>query len=475
VGGNLLFGSMPDQRGEMQSELARRVHQNKLAASSTAGLGSIFTAIGDRHVKEGGRIALVLPAAIATGIAWEKTRDLINGSYVLETMIASHDPARWNFSENTDLSELLLIARKRVRSSETDERVAPEPTQFINLWQNPKTTAHALAAGDSITRGAAAPIGDVENLRHGISEILIGSQKFGEMLEIPWGDVRNAPWIGCAFAQSSLIRTAWFLRQGKLYRPGHNEVFDLPVRRLGDVAVLGPDRRDIADGFTLSAARSRYPAFWGHSADEVCTIEISSNKYLQPRAKAARGRPLRDAALLWSRAGTVMISERSWLNTQRTLAVRLPRPALSNVWWPVRLKKPNVEAEKTLALWLNSTLGLLTSLAHRIPTRGAWVQFKKPTIENLPILDVTALSSKQLRQLAGAYDVVARKEIGPFVHMAEDSVRQDIDDAFATILGLPSLDELRAELAAEPIISLQNIDVEEKEVPPETEIQFELL
>jgi len=88
---------------------------------------------------------------------------------------------------------------------------------------------------------------------------------------------------------------------------------------------------------------------------------------------------------------------------------------------------------------------------------------------------VTALSSKQLRQLAGAYDVVARKEIGPFVHMAEDSVRQDIDDAFATILGLPSLDELRAELAAEPIISLQNIDVEEKEVPPETEIQFELL
>ena len=103
VGGNLLFGSMPDQRGEMQSELARRIHDNKLPASSTAGLGSVFTAIADKHVRDGGRIALVLPAAVATGIAWEKTRDLINHGYVLETMVTSYDPARWNFSENTDL------------------------------------------------------------------------------------------------------------------------------------------------------------------------------------------------------------------------------------------------------------------------------------------------------------------------------------------------------------------------------------
>jgi hypothetical protein len=62
VGGNLLFGSIPDQRGEMQAELARRLRENDLSASSTAGLGSVFTAVADRHVKEGGRIALVLPA-----------------------------------------------------------------------------------------------------------------------------------------------------------------------------------------------------------------------------------------------------------------------------------------------------------------------------------------------------------------------------------------------------------------------------
>ena len=120
VGGNLLFGSIPDQRGEMQAELARRVRESHLSASSTAGLGSVFAAVADRHVKEGGRIALVLPAAVTAGVAWGRTRDLIDHGYVLETLIASHDPERWNFSENTDLSEVLLIARKRDRLKDSD-------------------------------------------------------------------------------------------------------------------------------------------------------------------------------------------------------------------------------------------------------------------------------------------------------------------------------------------------------------------
>ncbi|RJT28940.1 hypothetical protein D3227_33190 [Mesorhizobium waimense] len=154
VGGNLLFGSVPDQRGHMQAELAQRLKATNLAASSTAGLGSVFAAVGDRHIKDGGRLALVLPAALTTGIAWGRTRELINRGYILETVIASHDPERWNFSENTELSEVMVIARKRDRRIETLDSVADEPTQFINLWRNPVTSAHALAVGEKISRGA---------------------------------------------------------------------------------------------------------------------------------------------------------------------------------------------------------------------------------------------------------------------------------------------------------------------------------
>lgn len=474
VGGNLLFGSMPDQRGEMQGELARRVRVNGLAASSTAGLGSVFAAIADRHIKDGGRIALVLPAALMTGIAWEKTRDLINRGYALETVISSHDPAAWNFSENTDLSEVLLIARKR-RSPEKDKLRAKEVTQFINLWHNPKTSAHALAIGEAILRGAPAPVGVPAKPVHGISEIVVGTQKYGEMLEIPWEDVRAGSWIGCAFAQTSLLRTTWMLKRGRFYQPGRNETLPLPIQSLKQIGTLGPDRRDIADGFTVSRSRTVYPALIGHRADHITTIEVEPNSWLSPRVVPAEGRPARDVGLLWPRAGTVMIAERSRLNTQRTLAVRLPERGLSNVWWPLQLRHADERAEKVIALWLNSTLGILTLVAHRVPTEGAWVQFKKPTLENLPILDVRSLSEIQLNQLASAYREVAGTGLGALKDMAEDPVRAAIDQAFSKVLGLPSLDGLRAELAREPVICDRALGGYEAPAAADEDLQFELL
>jgi hypothetical protein len=141
----------------------------------------------------------------------------------------------------------------------------------------------------------------------------------------------------------------------------------------------------------------------------------------------------------------------------------------------VRLRRENKLAEKVLVLWLNSTLGLLTTIAHRIPTRGAWVQFKKPTIENLPVLDVTSLPKGQLRQLAGVYDAVASMGLSKFTNMADDPIRADIDHAFAQIFNLPPLNDLRAELAEEPIIKLRPCIEEDVPLIPEAQLEFELL
>ena len=103
VGGNLLFGSVPEEeRRPMQDELARLVRAPDVRANITAGLGSVFAAVGDRYVKQGGRIALVLPKALLSGVAWGETRALVRMRYQLEYVIASHDPTRWNFSDNTE-------------------------------------------------------------------------------------------------------------------------------------------------------------------------------------------------------------------------------------------------------------------------------------------------------------------------------------------------------------------------------------
>ncbi|TIM80296.1 MAG: hypothetical protein E5Y41_00150 [Mesorhizobium sp.] len=170
-----------------------------------------------------------------------------------------------------------------------------------------------------------------------------------------------------------------------------------------------------------------------------------------------------------------MIAERSRLNTQRALAVRLPERGLSNVWWPVRLHSEDERAEKVIAMWLNSTLGLLTLIAHRVPTEGSWVQFKKPTIENLPILDVRALSERQLAQLAGSYEKLASMDLRTIPNMADDPVRKAVDEAFSKVLGLPHLDSLRAELAAEPVICNRALGFEVTAPAIEDQLQFELI
>ncbi|MCI0429071.1 MAG: hypothetical protein L0210_00810 [Rhodospirillales bacterium] len=474
VGGNLLFGSLPRDRAAMQKELRARLSPKRggeVLANTTAGLGSVFTAVGDRHILPGGYLALVIPAAITTGVAWEKTRRLIDNAYDLEVVVSSHEADRWSFSENTDLSEVLLIARKRGTKPNGSEAT----TAFVNLWVNPDTSVEALATADAILRTDPAPVGSRKTPEGSVAPILIGRRKVGEVVSIPTDNLRGKPWLGSAFAQTDLVRMAWYLRSGGLVRPGSSTVYPVGVCRLEQIAVLGPDRRDIYDGFALSDTPTPFPAYWSHDADRVTTIAAEPNRWLSPLTNARKGRKLRSSSLLWGRAGRIMLAERMWLATQRLTAVMLADPGLSNVWWPTRLLFDDVRKEKALALWLNSTLGLLLLIAHRVPTRGPWVQFKKPVLEQLPVVDVRKLSEKALDSLAKAYDAIAEDALEPIAALERDPNRKAIDAALRHALSLPDLTPIAALLAREPIICnrpLTPSPVPETEAPSEQLAMF---
>ncbi|KPL13092.1 hypothetical protein AMJ85_00355 [candidate division BRC1 bacterium SM23_51] len=452
VGGNLLFGSVPkQQRRPMQEELKKLVRRPNVHASITAGLGSVFVATAHDYIKPGGRIALVLPKALLSGVAWDRTRRLFRRSYRVEYLIASHDPQRWNFSESTDLSEVLLVANKV-------NNKAPQPNTnvvAVNLWRNPSTAFDALAIAHAL-RGNEAP--DIVT-GQGAQEISIGQEKIAEAVRIPWNDLRSRySWLlPCAFAQSDLIRAAYHLAEGNLWLPGYGEVGQVPLCPLGHLGDLGPDVRDIHDGFRSSKSATAFPAFWSHDAKAVFTLAQNPNAHLSPLPRAKKGRPLRKAQDLWPRSGRVLIAERLWLNTQSLVAVRLTQPVLSNVWWPFSLKKKRsaVAREKAMVLWLNSTLGLLLMLLHREETRGAWVKFKKPVLAALPVLDLEALSRDQLKALASTYDRLSTEPLQPLPNMNSDVVRAEIDRQFARVLDLPDFSILREMLAREPIVCLR--------------------
>jgi hypothetical protein len=143
-------------------------------------------------------------------------------------------------------------------------------------------------------------------------------------------------------------------------------------------------------------------------------------------------------------------------NSRAVTAVRFTHKALADVWWPfVFSGGKNVEQlEKALVVWLNSTPALVLLLGHREETRGAWIQFKKPALERLPVLDVISLNPTVLAKLASLFDKVADRKILPFPQMADDPVRAEIDAEISLSLNLPPLDGLRELLSREPIFGL---------------------
>ena len=443
VGGNLLFGSLPSrERRRLQNELSRRLKSRQ--ASATAGLGAAFVAAASPKLRPGeGRLALVLPATVCTGPSWQQTRDLIQRDFALDMVITSHDPRRWNFSDSTDLSEALLIATRR---SESDQP-AEYRTTFVNLWRNPNGVlpAHRIAAAIAATTPAR-----LEDT--GTALLKVDGQHVGEMVSLPESKLVRRQWAGIQFARADLLRSAVrLLDNGAVWVPGEPNPARIPLCRLDEIGQVGPDRRDVWDGFEVTSATTAYPIVMNHDTEQRRGLVAPPDKYLAPLVNPRPGRRLKPLDQLWSRSGRLLIAERLWLQTTRIAAMRSEVNVLSNVWWPVRMEDESIE--KALAIWLNSSLGLLTALAQRTSTRGGWVALKKADLQKLPALDARRLSPAQRQDLSRLFDQMAEAEFQNLPAMHHCPARRALDESLAQILNLPNLTTLRHLLATEPTIS----------------------
>lgn len=444
VGGNLLFGSLPDERGRLQEELRRRVE--KIGASSTAGLGSVFIAVGDQHLEPGGRLAFVLPLAIASGEAWAPSRNLIAGKYHLETVVSSHDPQRSCFSENTDISEILFIARKLEKGEEAGA------TTYINLWRNPRTIYDALDLAGRITSlKSATSMSSV-----GSTSIRGSSEKIGEVVSLP-SPKGDENWTGTLFAQTELLRTFWLLQGGRYKAPGQTAEVQLKLCRLDTFGALGPDRKRVSEGFKMSRDDwTPYPSFWGHDSKKVKSIAQKPNAQLVAWEGSPRGPDY--GAHLWERSGPILLAEGIRFNSHRLVSIGVGTDALSNVWWSMKPCDLTEDRQKALLLWLNSSLSLLLLFGRRVVTQGAWIHMKQPAWMAMPVIDVRKLGKKSLNPLVATYDALSSKELLPIAQMDTDPVREEIDSALGKALRIEGIGTIRGLFVREPGLAAEAIN-----------------
>jgi len=456
VGGNLLFGSLPkEERKKLQKELSKLLKSKGLSGIGQAGLGGSFTFLADNYLEENGRLGLVLPKAVLAGVSWRQIRELLLDNYHVEYVISSFEgPNDWNFSENTNLSEILLVARKVKKKKERDYTI------FVNFWNKPRSEIESIFVGSLLLDlYGSARIYDISNANASPYHLRLRGKKIGEAYSTKLDNVEFGPYQ--LFAQAELNRVVVLLKQGTIYTPDEGIVGRVPLTTLNEfVEKIGPDVKQVHNAFKRSrySPTSTYHALWGHDSSLIRTIEQKPNASLEPRNNNLARRA-------WKGSGKLLVVERARLSTYRILSCVTPRSVLSNVWWPITTKKIKIkgnsldsdDVDKILALWLNSTFGTILLLSIAEVTQGAWVKFKKEPLNTLPIINLSKISTGQAKNLLDLYNEVRLQELKPLPQeFAKPNIRKKIDDAFNQILNIQAkLDELYKLLSRDPTITAQ--------------------
>jgi len=126
---------------DYKNALEKRFQEYKDCSHGQLGLYGHFVFLADRFVKEGGRIALVLPSTLLRIRSAKGIRKFLAENYCIEYIITTWQRAA--FSESAKFREILLIARKG--SKENDRSCS-----VINVKKIPKSAEEAKALTDKI-------------------------------------------------------------------------------------------------------------------------------------------------------------------------------------------------------------------------------------------------------------------------------------------------------------------------------------
>jgi type I restriction-modification system DNA methylase subunit len=429
--GNLLFGGLPDsERVELQRYLGILLSRRGLSGIGQAGSAAIFVFVADRYLVRGGRLGLVLPRSTLSGSSWKKVREKLLSDYHIEYIITSFEgDNNWNFSENTNLSEVLIVAKK------LKEEERARHTIFVNLWRKPRNEVESISIGSQLLELYNNPkLFDIYNSNASVFSIRLRGKKIGEAYSA-FLDEKQFGHISF-FAQAELNRVASLLRKGILYLPKEGIIpKNIPLAPLSDIIEdIGPDCGYISKTFEMDKFGT-YKGFWGQRSEEVTSIGQSPNTNLKPKNVDA-------ARKIWDKKSNLLLAYRAWLPTNRTLSIFVSEPVISSMWWTIITK--DEEEAKILALWLNSTFGLLLLLSSAAEvTRGPWIEFKKGDKEEntglwgLPVINLHKLREKQKQAFLDLYGKIANKTLEPFPEeFSNPKTKKEIDDGINEILGI---------------------------------------
>ena len=444
------FATGDDEQRRM-SEVLREIRRclEHPVGHGNAGLASNFIDLAHAKIKPGGVLALVLPLAAVSGSAWASARQILAREYrdlIIVTIAAVGDTDR-AFSSDTSIGEALVVATRRDGPVRKDELTAK--TLYISLGRRPRT----LAEASEIARAARYLPGTGGGL------FQIGDETVGCFIRATLAD------SGCAAVREpGVAQAALAVRDGSLRLPRMREAHPLPIALLAELGHRGLVHRDIngrnADGsprgpfdvMPRHGTASAYPMLWQHGAKRERRLRVEPDT----EGRVRQGCETK-AIDVWETATRLHLTLDFRLNSQSLAVCLTPEPSIGGRAWP-NFRLSNAAGEEAIALWANSTLGLMSFWL----TGGRQQQGRSiltiSQLPELPTLDVRQLSQEQIERSHRIFADFLDLEFLPANEAYRDPARQALDRAvLIDLLGLPEsilqpLALLRRQWCAEPTV-----------------------
>lgn len=398
--------------------------QMATAAGQDAGAANGFVVLAEARLKqESGGLASVLPTAFATSGAAKGTRRFLADRFHIEMVVTSHDPQRIFMSENTRIGEMLIVCRRWASN-------APKPeTRFINLLENPTTPLEATALAD-----------DIDNPN---------TKKFTTHL-VPADRIARGDWYAVNFVNHHLVNASRELTAIADNTNADNE--HLNLTKLGAVSEIGPSGRRIRDTYRKSdiPTESGRRALWHHKTEILQTMRATQDVFIEPKTDKTEL-----AEKYWNERSRFLLPNHLRLPLTRTMAVVLATRSVGSRWSPCRPHDRTLQTTHALAVYLNSSVGILALLGIRDNKIPSYPAFSLDTLRAIPVPNFEYYGTEVRNALANAFGSLKNEVLLPLPEMDQDPVRQKLDDALIEALDLDPewVAEIRWALSEEPSIT----------------------
>ena len=357
-------------------------------------------------------LALVLPLVASRNPSTQEVRRFLASRFHVETVITPHDPTRFWFSENTSISEMLVIMRRREEKG---------PTRFINLSRNPKTVHEALNLAENINKQQLDRIPGVV-------------QKW------PYREMKDGNWFPVQFYSPYLTDLFHRISTGKLF----------DVNQLGMIAKLDSSYRPARREFKTSSQPDRFGrrALWHFKSDVTKSMRAKTDTAIVSKTSQEK------ADLVWRKRSRLLLPVKVQTNLARVIAVRLDEPTLGSYWVTVKFRNHNENVlEKAICLWLNSTLGIISMLGIRTPKKPCYPDF---SVHGQNSISVPHLPIEKIEYFASVFDEYSDTVLGKW-RDADDNGRRHLDDVISQTLEVSPevVATARRELSREPMCTNQ--------------------